>query len=271
MGIVRAVAPFLAGSSGLTLRRFLPYDVIGAGLWVSTFILLGYIFWASFDRVVHYAEQGALALGTVIVVVAGLTWFVRWIRDDPNRRQASAFLSRQAERPVLRPVAAVVVPIARLLRRPVMWVINRLTPGELGLEVTTLLAVLGVSSFVFVANASAAHQSGLGVFDADGLRMADRLYAPWAVDVAKVLTELGSFPVTSAVALLTAFFLLWRREVARALLLVAGQVTLYVLVHVLKDAFDRPRPARPLVDADLSSFPSGHAAYAVTWWPPRSS
>ena len=33
-GIVRAVAPFLAGSSGLALRRFLPYDVIGAGLWV---------------------------------------------------------------------------------------------------------------------------------------------------------------------------------------------------------------------------------------------
>ena len=33
VGLVRAVAPFLAGSSGMPLRRFIPYDVIGAGLW----------------------------------------------------------------------------------------------------------------------------------------------------------------------------------------------------------------------------------------------
>ena len=68
VGLVRAVAPFLAGSSGLTLRRFLPYDVIGAGLWVTAFILLGYIFWASFDKVLAIAQKGALALATVIVV-----------------------------------------------------------------------------------------------------------------------------------------------------------------------------------------------------------
>jgi undecaprenyl-diphosphatase len=265
VGIVRAVAPFLAGSSGMALRRFLPYDVIGAGLWASTFILLGYIFWASFDRVVHYAEQGALALGTVICLVAGLTWLVRWLREEPNRRRAAAFLEEQAERPVLRPLAAVLLPVARLLRRPFLWGVQRLTPGELGLEVTTLLAVLGVSAFVFASNGAAAHQAGVGIFDADGLRLADRLYAPWAVDVAAVVTELGSYPVTSWLALLVAFFLAWRREVARALLLVAGQIGLYALVHVLKAAWDRPRPARPHVDADLSAFPSGHAAYAVTW------
>jgi undecaprenyl-diphosphatase len=265
VGLVRAIAPFLAGSSGLAFRRFLPYDIIGAGLWSSSLILLGYIFWASFDRVVHYAEQGALALATVIVVGTGLTWFVRWIREDANRRRSGAFIARHAERPALRPVVAVLLPLWRFLRRPVMWVVNRLTPGELGLEVTTLLAMLGVSSFVFAANASAAHATGLGVFDADGLRMADQLYADWAVDAATVVTELGSYPVTSAIALLTAFFLLWRREVSRAVLLVAGQIALFALVHIIKAAFDRPRPARPLVDADLSAFPSGHAAYVVTW------
>jgi undecaprenyl-diphosphatase len=203
VGLVRAIAPFLAGSSGLPFRRFLPYDIIGAGLWSSSLILLGYIFWASFDRVVHYAEQGALALGTVIVVGAGLTWFVRWIRDDANRRRSGAFVGRQAERPALRPVVAVLLPVWRVVRRPAMWVVNRLVPGELGLELTTLLAVLGVSSFVFMANASVAHETGVGVFDADGLRLADKLYAPWSVDVAKVAAELGSYPVTSTIAVLT--------------------------------------------------------------------
>ena len=33
VGLVRSIAPFLVGSTGMTLRRFLPYDVLGAGLW----------------------------------------------------------------------------------------------------------------------------------------------------------------------------------------------------------------------------------------------
>ena len=58
VGLVRAIAPFLAGSSGLTLRRFLPYDVIGAGLWTSTFILLGYVFWHSFGDAPELRQDG---------------------------------------------------------------------------------------------------------------------------------------------------------------------------------------------------------------------
>ncbi len=43
VGIVRAIAPFLAGSGGMSFRRFLPFDVLGAGLWSTTFILIGYV------------------------------------------------------------------------------------------------------------------------------------------------------------------------------------------------------------------------------------
>ena len=265
VGLVRAIAPFLAGSSGMSLRRFLPYDIIGAGLWASTFILLGYAFWASFDRVVHYAEQGALALGTTIVVVAGLTWVVRWLRQDDNRRTAMRWLDTQAQRPALRPLVAAGRPVVGLVHRPARFVWRRLTPGELGLEVTTLLAVLGVASFTFFANARVAHRTGVGIFDADGLRLADRLASDAVIDVIAVATHLGSLPVVSALVLATAVFLLWRREPGRAAVLVLGTVALFVLVHVLKATFDRPRPARPHVDVGLSAFPSGHAAYAVAW------
>ena len=47
--------------------------------------------------------------------------------------------------------------------------------------------------------------------------------------------------------------------------LVVGLALTYAAVHITKDAVDRPRPARPLVDVDGGSYPSGHAAYAVTW------
>ena len=36
-------------------------------------------------------------------------------------------------------------------------------------------------------------------------------------------------------------------------------------MHVAKAEIDRPRPADPLVDTALSSYPSGHAAYATAW------
>ena len=45
VSIVRAIAPFIAGSSKMSYARFLPYDVIGAGLWATALLLLGYVFW----------------------------------------------------------------------------------------------------------------------------------------------------------------------------------------------------------------------------------
>src|SRR5439155_5102196 len=45
IGIVRAVAPFIAGASGLRYGRFLPYSIIGTGLWGSFYTLLGYFFY----------------------------------------------------------------------------------------------------------------------------------------------------------------------------------------------------------------------------------
>jgi undecaprenyl-diphosphatase len=98
VGLVRAIAPFLAGSSGMSVRRFAPYDIIGAGLWGSTFVLLGYIFWQSFSTLVSYAKKGALALGTVIVLMVAIAWLVRWVRRPENRRAAQEWLERQAAR-----------------------------------------------------------------------------------------------------------------------------------------------------------------------------
>ena len=106
VGLVRAVAPFMAGSSGMPLRRFVPYDVIGAGLWGSTFVVLGYVFWQSFSQLVDYAKKGALALGAVIVLVVAIVWLVRWLRDPENRARMREWMERQAQRPALRPLVA---------------------------------------------------------------------------------------------------------------------------------------------------------------------
>ena len=43
VGLVRAVSPFLAGASGLRLRAFLPWSLIGTAVWASAFTLAGYV------------------------------------------------------------------------------------------------------------------------------------------------------------------------------------------------------------------------------------
>jgi membrane protein DedA with SNARE-associated domain/membrane-associated phospholipid phosphatase len=265
VGLVRAIAPFLAGSSGMPLRRFLPYDVVGAGLWGSTFVVLGYVFWQSFSELVDYAKKGALALGAVIVLVVAIVAAMRWLRDPANRARARGWFERQAERPALRPLARVLRPVLRGSRRPARFVWNRVTPGDLGLELTTILAVASVGGFVFVWDLVGVEQRGLLAGDAMSLRLADRLNADAAVSVAKAVSALGALPTAIALAVVAVAFLVWRRERGSALVLATGLLLTWIGVHVTKDAVDRPRPARPLVEFEDASYPSGHAAYAVTW------
>jgi membrane-associated protein len=68
IGIIRAVAPFLAGASGMRVRAFLPWSLLGTAAWASAFTLVGYAFHESFSSAAHLLTNGALAAA----VVAGL-------------------------------------------------------------------------------------------------------------------------------------------------------------------------------------------------------
>jgi membrane-associated protein len=72
VGIVRAVAPFLAGASGLRVRVFLPWSLLGTLAWAATFTLVGYIFSESFSSAAELATRGALALA--VVAALALAW-----------------------------------------------------------------------------------------------------------------------------------------------------------------------------------------------------
>jgi membrane-associated protein len=61
IGLVRAVAPFLAGASGLSLRRFLPWSLLGTATWAAAFTLVGYAFHESFSSAADVVTHGALA------------------------------------------------------------------------------------------------------------------------------------------------------------------------------------------------------------------
>ena len=268
IGLVRALAPFIAGSSGLAYRRFIPYSIVGTGLWSTTFCVLGYIFWRSFDRVAHYAGQAIFGFGLTVALIVGIVVGYR------RRRDIRDWFVEHERHPLIRPLLAVGRPLHRWLVRPVARFLapyvrftgQRLMPGELGLELTTLLAAGGVGLFFFVLYLTELHP-GLQPtpFDDYILDLADKLRMDTLVDVAKVVTELGAFPVVAGLVTATTALLVVRRRYAEAIVLVLGLVLIYIAVHVTKDALDRPRPTDPLVDTSGAAYPSGHAAYATAW------
>ena len=261
VGIVRAVAPFLAGTGRMSFKRFLPYDILGAGLWATTFILLGYVFWQSLGTVLDYAKKGALGLGITITVIVGLVVAVRWLSREENRHELAQRMDRAVDRPGLRFLR----PAVRWVQGPLRFFIARLTPGELGLELTTLLAIAAVGSFAYFGYWLAVAERGYGALDLTVNTWAVDLYNGTVAAVAEVVTVLGApalmWPLVGVVTIL----LLVRRHWVEGAVLGAGMLLTIGFVRLGKSVLERPRPADAVIDVSGYSFPSGHAAYAVAW------
>jgi undecaprenyl-diphosphatase len=276
IGLVRAVAPFVAGSSGMRYRQFLPFSIVGTGLWATTFSLLGFFFYRSFEQVANYAGQVTLAFGTLVAIVVGTVYLTRRFRKPEERRKAAAWLDRQGQRPLLRPVTAVVRPLYRRVFRPVgrflapeirfLW--GRVTPGGLGIELTTAFAIAAVGSYAFaltIVDVVDPGYRGATRFDQRVADLVDEVRNGVGVDVAEVITHLGAGPVVFGLVGVAAVLLIWRRRPYELFTLLVGAGLVYVGVHITKDAVDRPGPAGSLVETMGSSLPSGHAAYATIY------
>jgi membrane-associated protein len=81
-GFLRATMPFVAGSSGVTLRRLLPFSAASGLVWTATFTLLGYGFGDAFGRAGDTATR--VALVSLLLVTAALT-----IRSRSRANRAS--------------------------------------------------------------------------------------------------------------------------------------------------------------------------------------
>ncbi|HEX7244175.1 MAG TPA: bifunctional DedA family/phosphatase PAP2 family protein [Solirubrobacterales bacterium] len=258
VSLVRAFAPFIAGSSGMRYRAFVPYSILGTGLWASAHILVGYFFSRSIESAAKYAGRGAFLLASTIVAVVVVVVVVRRLRVEENRRAIVAWLDRHAATRWL-------VDLARRFRPQLLFLWGRVTPGgTFGLEFTSLMAILAVSGFVLVGyTVVIGGNPGPTPGDTTAIEIAERLDAGWLVDFAKLFTHLGSFAVVGPLAFVCAALLAARRRWAELWVLVAGMTLIYLGVHELKAIVDRPRPDGGLVDVSGSSFPSAHAAYST--------
>ena len=257
VGLVRALAPFVAGSSGMEYRAFVPYSVLGTGLWSATFVLVGYFAAQSLDQAAHLVGQGTFLFGITVGVIVGIVVAVRFLREPENRQRLVDGMERNR---ALRPLVALgrrVQPQARFLWR-------RVTPGGLGLEFTTLLAIFAVGLFVLIGYALLIGEDpGPTPGDSTALEIVRDLHANWLTDLNLAVTELGSFYVILPLMGVALLLLLIRRRFAEAAVLVFAMAIIFGGVDLIKEATDRPRPPDGLDDPAKSSYPSGHAAYSV--------
>ena len=88
IGIVRALAPFVAGASKMPYSRFLPYDIVGSGLWATAFVLLGYYSWRNIDKAAEIASRGTLAVGTTVSLGIAAFLAYKFLRTSEQRAAA---------------------------------------------------------------------------------------------------------------------------------------------------------------------------------------
>ncbi len=223
IGLVRALAPFVAGTSGWRYREYAPYGVVGTALWAAAFCLVGYYASQHIDDAVRIAGRATFAFGVLAAGGVATYFVVRWLRraDAPTRR--------------------------------------RVATSALGAVLVIGLGVLVTYGMIVSGHPGPTALDRSAFADAADLRTAS------LVDVAKVLTFLGSAWVVLPVAIIAGVLLARRERWTELAVLAAAVILSFVAVEALKALIDRPRPPDPLVGTVGSSYPSGHAAHAVLY------
>jgi undecaprenyl-diphosphatase len=233
-------------------RAFLPFSILGTGLWAATFTLLGYALSESLNRAADIAGRGTFVFGGLVAVIVGGVLLSRFLQKAENRAKVRARIER--------------TPGLRRLLPQIRFVWHRITPGGLGLEFTSLVAVLSVSLFVLVGYAiMVSGDPGPTSGDTEAIEVVDAMRSDWLTDVAEAVSALGTASVTIAIGAIAGGLLLARRRMLEFWVLLAALVLSHVAVPVLKEVIDRPRPPGSLVETSDQSYPSGHSTYAVIY------
>lgn len=94
--ILRALTPFVAGTSGLSLRRFVAYSASGSLTWAATITTLGYVFADSLTAAGDIVTRVTVA---VLVLLVGLAWAKRSGRLPRRPRQRAARERQRSDSP----------------------------------------------------------------------------------------------------------------------------------------------------------------------------
>lgn len=79
--IVRTFAPFVAGIGNMTYKKFMSYNIIGATLWIFSFVPLGYFFGN-----LPFIKGNLKLVMTAIIVISVLPGVIEFLREKQKLR-----------------------------------------------------------------------------------------------------------------------------------------------------------------------------------------
>lgn len=261
VGFARALVPFLAGSSRMPYRQFLPYNVAGAVAWTIVIVSLGYFLGASWQAASKWIGRASAILGAALLLALVIAWLGRWIIRHETLIKAG--WARWLARPWTTRMRLRFAP-------QIAFVKARLSPGGyLGLELTLAALVMVAAAWVFGGVAE-------DVATGDPLTLVDAWLAQWLhARMSPGLTQLmlavsevhNTIPVI-VYGVLIACVLIATRNWPRLIMLVAMLPGGMLLNFAVKQAFQRARPSFVDVASSLAtySFPSGHTMAATVFW-----
>lgn len=258
VGFLRALAPFVAGASGMRYAGFLLYNALGGLIWATSFVLLGYFLGASWQKAERWIGRASAIVGGALLLILALVWLWRWlVRHEASLKQTwTAFLEHPR-----------VTALRRRFAPQLAFLQARLSPeGYVGLHVTLGALVLIGAAWLFGGIAEDVITGDpLTVVDADVATWLHARATPSVVRAMQLITLLGSASVVTGVAAATAFFLVRKRRRFSLLALVLAMAGGMALNVLLKDIFHRGRPSfdNPIVVLTSYSFPSGHTMAAT--------
>lgn len=255
VGLLRALAPAVAGMSRMPYRRFLAYNAAGGTVWAVAVVLLGYFAGASFRRVETYLGRASMLLLAVLLAGAALVLGARYV---VRHRQQAVLAARRIRSTA--PVRALEQMAATMLAR-----LSRRTG-----DIPAFGAGVGIALVLLAVLAMAFAQLFDNILDGNGVAALDRPVLGWlashrdgeATAAMLTLSTLGGPVLLPLLALTGAGLLRWRaRSWAPVVIVVVTAAGSGTITLAGKHLVGRFRPALEYAIAGQQgfSFPSGHS------------
>lgn len=250
---VRAIIPVVAGMAGMPPGRFYAMNALSALAWCAAHLAPGMLFGASLQVAGAVSSRLAVALVAIVAILwlSGKVLRSLLAAGWPRARAVRDGLVRRAQGG------------SSLLSRVTLSLLDPARPESTGLLIAALLLLAGGSAFLVVLEEVVAREPLVQV-DLAVYELLQGIRAAWLDGAMVAVTGFGgaavTIPVVVAVALALAAQRCWRT--LWHWLAAAGFAEL--LVWGIKAAVARPRPVAAYTGVEQFSFPSGHAALAIS-------
>lgn len=260
VGPVRAMVPFVAGLFNMRKQSFLIWSTLGAFLWTTCYLLLGYFFGGIIKTIELWSARAGLFI-LALICISAIAWFL-------SKKSSALFAFVYSVAVSIKKAVASNADIRALVRkhpRIFSFLKKRLHRGVFsGLPLTLfcIAFLYTVSLFAGVVEDIITSDS-ITTFD---VRFANMLFVSRNADLVSLaswITLLGDMKVVG-IAVLAISLLLWIFK--KQLYILPLWLTIFgseLITLAGKMIIHRPRPLVALYAESGFSFPSGHATIAV--------